>query len=482
MSRKYKKNTDDICKEACIFCRVSSERQEQGASIDAQKESIYEYCKNKGLKIIKEFIITESTIRGERKQYKEMLNYVKNRNKKTAIVVNCVDRLQRSYKDTPLLDEMRKAGQIEVHFLKENLILSKDSRGIDILFWNMCVLMANSYILSLSDNVRRSMEFNWSQGKWQSLAPLGYLNQKDSHGKSIIVIDKERAPIIKRLFEEYATGLHTAQSLQKLACELGLTAKVPSNYEGLQRRLLISRNKIYDILRNPFYCGIMCVKGKLMPHIHGKIIDKKLYDKVQMILDAKGMEGEIHGRQQKFKVRQYAFRSLVRCGICNHLMSPDCKVKPNNSQYVYLRCYNKCGQKEVNEKMLLKQLDYEVFRKLYIPPFDIKKSKDCVLNHFKHSNKTKKEMLEKLINLISNTSEIMQKVDAGTQNEILVILLNDCMLKNLLLIYTLRSPFDKLVATNYSAWSDIIIKNIKDLELLEYNLKSLNLEGGLNHA
>lgn len=108
MSRKYKENTDDVCKEACIFCRVSSERQEQGASIDAQKESIYEYCKNKDLKIIKEFIITESTIRGERKQYKEMLNYVKNRNKKTAIVVNCVDRLQRSYKDKPCVKNTKR--------------------------------------------------------------------------------------------------------------------------------------------------------------------------------------------------------------------------------------------------------------------------------------------------------------------------------------------------------------------------------------
>lgn len=225
MTRKYRHIEDDFCKEAVIFARVSSEKQEKGASIDAQKESVYEYCKNKGLKIIKEFIITESTIRGERKQYKEMLKFVASRTKKTAIVVNCVDRLQRSYKDTPILDDLRKKGLIEVHFLKENLILSKDSRGIDILFWNMCVLMANSYILSLSDNVRRSLEYNWSQGKWQSLAPIGYLNQKDKHGKSIIVIDEERAPIIKRLFEEYATGLHTAQSLLILACKLGLTAK-----------------------------------------------------------------------------------------------------------------------------------------------------------------------------------------------------------------------------------------------------------------
>ena len=76
-----------------------------------------------------------------------MIDFIEHQKRKIAIVVNCVDRLQRSYKDTPVLDDLRKQGKIEVHFLKENLILSKDSRGMDILFWNMCVLMANSYIL-----------------------------------------------------------------------------------------------------------------------------------------------------------------------------------------------------------------------------------------------------------------------------------------------------------------------------------------------
>ena len=51
--------------------------------------------------------------------------------------------------------------------------------------------------IALSDNVKRSMEFNWSQGKWQALAPIGYLNIKDKEGKSQIIIDKERTPIIK---------------------------------------------------------------------------------------------------------------------------------------------------------------------------------------------------------------------------------------------------------------------------------------------
>lgn len=476
MTRKYRLIEDDFCKEAVIFARVSSEKQEKGASIDAQKESVYEYCKNKGLKIIKEFIITESTIRGERKQYKEMLKFVASRTKKTAIVVNCVDRLQRSYKDTPILDDLRKKGLIEVHFLKENLILSKDSRGIDILFWNMCVLMANSYILSLSDNVRRSLEYNWSQGKWQSLAPIGYLNQKDKHGKSIIVIDEERAPIIKRLFEEYATGLHTAQSLLILACKLGLTAKETYSEETPQRKRFISRTKIYEILRNPFYAGIMCVKGKLMPHIHGKIIDKKLYDQVQQIMDAKGMESEIHKHQQKYKVKKFAFRGIVLCGRCHHLMSPDCKTKTNGKQYTYLRCYNKCGQMPINETILLKQLETEVFAKFFIPPQDFNKIKQSFINHYKRPSHSKTELLNKLVKLICNMPTIMQQADAGTQNEILVILLKNCTLNQQTLSYSLRSPFDKLIEADYHDWKDIIIHNFKELSSIEYNLKAINLK------
>ena len=42
--RKYKPENNEICNKAVIFARVSSEKQEKGASIDAQKSTIYEYC------------------------------------------------------------------------------------------------------------------------------------------------------------------------------------------------------------------------------------------------------------------------------------------------------------------------------------------------------------------------------------------------------------------------------------------------------
>ena len=157
MRKKYQKKIIEICKEAITFARVSSEKQERGASIDAQKELIKEYCFKKGLKIIKEFEITESSTRGDRIKYNEMLDFIRTRKKKTAIVVNCVDRLQRSDEDNPALNKLRKEGKIELHFMKENIVLDETSPVHDIFAWKMNVLMAGNYTDSLSYNVKRSL-------------------------------------------------------------------------------------------------------------------------------------------------------------------------------------------------------------------------------------------------------------------------------------------------------------------------------------
>ncbi|MFR8206679.1 MAG: recombinase family protein [Alphaproteobacteria bacterium] len=80
-----------------LFARVSSKRQkEEGVSLDVQMEAITKYCKEKGLRVIKDFCIDESSTRGERKQYNEMLKFAQSCNGRVAIVVNYVDRLQRS--------------------------------------------------------------------------------------------------------------------------------------------------------------------------------------------------------------------------------------------------------------------------------------------------------------------------------------------------------------------------------------------------
>lgn len=540
MTRKYQNIAQEVCKNAVIFARVSSEKQEKGVSIDAQLSTIYSYCNSKNLSIIKEFIITESSTKGDRKQYQEMLKFVQSLNHKVAIVVNCVDRLQRSYKDTPVLDDLRKEGRIEVHFLKENLILSKDSRGMDILFWNMCVLMANSYILSLSDNVKRSMEFNWSQGKWQSLAPIGYLNVKDENGKAQIIIDKERSPIIKRLFEEYATGLHSSYSLLHFANTLGLTSKEKNHHKNsvdYKKKAPIKAVTISAILKNPFYYGMMNVKGNLMPHIHGQIIDKALFDKVQKILEERSVTRKHASLTQRKTHSSFAFRGLISCGKCGKMISGDSKVKNGKMLYTYARCYHHCGQHPVNENVLLQQLEEEIFSKLSIPiskRITLKKSiikkLDLLISQTKESNnyisqqlndmsakedkllnllmtekineaiydkkiaelireknvlqnKLKKQTIisddlkntiNKVIDIIGNLSNFIKNATPKQKQELFNLLITNCVLNGKSLSYNIKSPFNKLmVCSDPKKWKDIIINNLQEFADIQYSINHL---------
>jgi site-specific DNA recombinase len=67
--------------------------------------------------------------------------------------------------------------------------------------------------LSLRPNPRRH-EAALELGRWIFLAPLGYLNAPRAIGKSLIA-DPERALLVRRAFEEYATGRHTKEQLLK---------------------------------------------------------------------------------------------------------------------------------------------------------------------------------------------------------------------------------------------------------------------------
>ena len=62
----------------------------------------------------------------------------------------------------------------------------------------LMLLMAQSYVDSLSDNVKRSLDHKLRKGEWIGPALLGYLNNRDEKGNSIIVLDPVRASIIKK--------------------------------------------------------------------------------------------------------------------------------------------------------------------------------------------------------------------------------------------------------------------------------------------
>lgn len=197
MAKKYRYAKAAPCVQAVIFARVSTKEQEPGASLKAQKEAMEDYCNKKGLPIVQKYKAVESSTNGNRTKFNEMLDFVRKQKKKTAIVVHCIDRFQRRFNECVEVEEILLDDKTDLHFCKEGLILTKNSPSSDIMRWDMGILSGKMYVANLRDNVNRGMNYNWSIGKYQTKAPVGYLNvNKD------IIVDSERAPLVKKMDDE----------------------------------------------------------------------------------------------------------------------------------------------------------------------------------------------------------------------------------------------------------------------------------------
>ena len=69
------------------------------------------------------------------------------------------------------------------------------------------------YVDSLSENTKRGLREKVRRGEYPGCAPIGYLN--DYRTKRVIV-DRERAPLVKQAFEQYATGRGDARRIAAL--------------------------------------------------------------------------------------------------------------------------------------------------------------------------------------------------------------------------------------------------------------------------
>lgn len=347
-------------RKAVILTRVSSREQEDGYSIDAQKHRLELYCLRRKLDVIKTFEITESSTQGDRHKFMSMIKFIKGQRETIALVADKVDRVQRSFKEYPLLDELIQKGQIELHFNTENYIIHKDSASQERLMWSMGVIMAQSYIDSMRDNVKRSFEQKIRQGEWIASAPIGYLNTRDEHGRSNIVIDHERALLVRKLFQDYATGAFTLSEITKKAKNWGLR-----NKSGKKSHL--NRSHIYKILNNPFYHGKMKIKGALHPHRYEPLISLDVFNQCQAVMKS------WHKQPFEYAGKEFVFRGLISCSVSGKTVTADTKSRTykngNTAEWTYLRCWNPENPEKklwVREEVILSQVE-KVFQDLHIP-------------------------------------------------------------------------------------------------------------------
>ena len=205
--------------KAVIFTRVSSKDQEEGHSLNAQLKRLQEYCKRYNFDIVEEFEVSESSTIGDRKKFHEMIKFVQSESRRTkstiALVVDSVDRLQRGFKESALIDELRKSKVIEIHFYKEGFCLNDSSSSSDIMRWDFGILGAKMYVAAISDNVKRGNLYALNNGEYPGKPPIGYEKVILPNGKKTFIHDKTRAYLVKKIFELYASGIYSLVDLEK---------------------------------------------------------------------------------------------------------------------------------------------------------------------------------------------------------------------------------------------------------------------------
>src|ERR1700737_3679252 len=190
-------------KQAVVYARVSSKEQEkEGFSIPAQLKLLKEYAAANGLAVAQQYWDVETAQQTGRAAFGEMVGYLKSHPSVRVMLVEKTDRLYRNLKDWVTVDEL----DVEMHFPKEGVVLSRESRSSEKFMHGIKVLMAKNYIDNLSEEARKGMQEKAEQGIWPTKSPLGYRNIIGPGGKKIIATDPALSPIVARLFEWYARG------------------------------------------------------------------------------------------------------------------------------------------------------------------------------------------------------------------------------------------------------------------------------------
>jgi site-specific DNA recombinase len=327
--------------KAVIYARVSSTEQEkEGYSIPAQLKLLRDYATGKGLEVIEEFVDVETAKQAGRTEFGKMVSLLAKNVAKPdrcrTILVEKTDRLYRNIRDWITLDDDL---DLEIHFVKENAVVSRDSRSSEKFIHGIKVLMAKNYVDNLSEEAKKGMTEKARQGIWPSFAPLGYLNV-ECGGKRFIQTDPAISGFIRKIFEWYASGQYSLREVSKLALNDGFAfrrsgARVPTS-------------TIYKILTNRIYTGEFDWDGQRYQGSHEPIITKDLFDRVQSVFAEKSRHPT---RQQK---HNWAFQGLVSCGRCGCALIAELK----KGKYVYYHCTGykgKCPGKWVREEELDRQ-------------------------------------------------------------------------------------------------------------------------------
>lgn len=362
--------------KAILIARVSTEEQkEAGNSLPAQIARLEKYCISKGFKIWKTYSFDESAYKTQRNEFDAILDMINAQKEKIVVCCDKVDRLTRNIFDkrVSLLYEKALNDQAELHFVSEGQVINSSISAATKFQFSISLGLAKYYSDAISDNVKRANEQKLRKGEWIAKAPYGYEYITLPDGRKDIIITEHEAYLVKQAFEFYATGAFSMSLLlQRLKNDFGIDWH---------------KSFLDKMFLNPFYYGVMEIKGKQYPHRYPPIITKSLYDQVQKIKSN-------FNKRKKFKYAglPYIYRGLLRCGDCGLAITPE-----KHKGFVYYHCtqYNgKHGATWFREEKITEILG-SIFKQLQMPEDIARQISDTLAeDHTNKANFTEKKRSE----------------------------------------------------------------------------------------
>jgi site-specific DNA recombinase len=295
----------DSQSKAVILARVSSKSQEdEGYSLDSQVKLLQSYCQNKGFLLAETFKVTESASKtSQRRIFKEAMKFIED-HKIKHLIIEKVDRHVRNLHDAVETHDWLTADEDRhVHFVKDSLVMHKNSRSQEWLNWGIRVVMAKNYIDNLREEAMKGWAEKLAQGWLPAPPPPGYVTITQN-GKRIHAIDPAVADLMRRVFKLYLDPDQTIATIAKHMRILGIRTRKGRPYY---------KSKVQRILNNPFYIGINHFSGKDYPGAQEPLISKQLFDDVQR---------KMHGhRPQTYGKHNSPLKGLIRCEDCGSIVT-----------------------------------------------------------------------------------------------------------------------------------------------------------------
>lgn len=337
----------------CIYARKSMEAEErQALSIESQLKEMRLIARRNELKIVAVREEAHSAkLSGSRPVFNQMIQELK-AGTYNAILTWAPDRLSRNAGDLGMLvDLMDQEKLISIRTFNQTFTNSPNEKFLLMILCSQAKFENDNKAI----NVKRGLRMSVSKGFWPTGTPIGYRSLKRTDRPGELELDKERAPIVKEMFEKVAYEGWSQHRVRNYLEDSGVRS-VNGNVIGLSSvQLMLHRHFYYGRFEYPVGSG-KWYKGK-----HPTIITKEVFDLAQEEM----LKHNTRRWGKSYIYEPYNFLRLMRCGSCGSgVCARDVQkyriTTKDLSHFRYYMCSNaatrRCKELYINEKDLIVQL------------------------------------------------------------------------------------------------------------------------------